>query len=167
MGCHGWVGGCTHELTLENEGLFMPLKAKEAGINPWPHTTSPLSRAHPHTLRFGSGSPTSCSQENMWLPGKDNVITTLPPWRRQLVLTRRSWSNLLDQAEKSAVNPPTFTEKDRKGDQPTMGAFSTLEDPCLQKDADALKYSENEFSEEIQIGKLGIWKQRKHANAFP
>ena len=69
---------------------------------------------------------------------------------------------------KNLQEPPTFTEKDRKGDQLTMGAFSTLEDPCLQKDGDGPKYFwKNEFSEEIQIGNFYIWKQRKHANALP
>ena len=59
---------------------------------------------------------------------------------------------------------PSFTDRDRKGDQLTMGAPSTLEDPCLEKDGDGPKYFwKNEFSEKTQIGNFSyIWKLKEN-----
>lgn len=146
----------------------MSLKAKEAGTNSHGHTTSQFSRTRPHTLWLGPSPPHILFSKNTWLPGERYChLPHFPSLKEALVDWGGGWSSL---GWIICSKSPSFTDRDRKGNQLTLRAPFTIWG-SLHRDRG---WWSKEFLEKWIFWKNTNWQLvlhletgRKHANALP
>ena len=110
--CHGWVG--VHELTLENRGALHASQSQGGRHQPtWPHYQPTFPRPPPYPVTGPQPSPHPVLREHVAAWGKIMSLPHFPSLEEALVDWGGSWSNLLDQAEKSAV----FSQFHRQGQE--------------------------------------------------